>query len=57
MKNTLAPANHHLITQDRIDSVHHSLAAADAHRSVLATSRSWDANRIQNDARILISRP
>ena len=53
MKATLAPANHHLITQDRIDSVHRPLAAADAHRSVLATSRSWDACRIQDDAQYI----
>ena len=53
MRATLAPANHHLITQDRIDSVHRPLAAADAHRSVLATSRSWDACRIQDDAQYI----
>lgn len=53
MKETLAPANHHLITQDRIDSVHRPLAAKDAHHAVLATSRSWDACRIQNDAQYI----
>jgi len=53
MKNTLAPANHHLITQERIDSVHRPLAAKDAHHSVLATSRSWDACRIQDDAQYI----
>ena len=53
MKHTLAPANHHLITQERVDSVHRPLAAADAHRSVLATSRSWDACRIQDDAQYI----
>lgn len=53
MKNTLAPANHHLITQERIDSVHRPLAARDAHHSVLATSRSWDACRIQDDAQYI----
>lgn len=53
MKHTLAPANHHLITQERIDSVHRPLAARDAHHSVLATSRSWDACRIQDDAQYI----
>lgn len=53
MKNTLAPANHHLITDERVDSVHRPLAAKDAHHSVLATSRSWDACRIQDDAQYI----
>ena len=53
MKGTLAPANHHLITPDRIDSVHRPLAAKDAHHSVLATSRNWDACRIQDDAQYI----
>ncbi len=50
MKNTLAPENHHLISRERIDSVRRPLNAANAHHSVLATSRSWDANRIEQDA-------
>ncbi len=53
MKNTLAPENHHLISQDRIDSVHRPLNAANAHHSVLATSRSWDANRVERDAQYI----
>lgn len=53
MKNTLAPANHHLITDERVESVHRPLAAKDAHHSVLATSRSWDACRIQDDAQYI----
>jgi pimeloyl-ACP methyl ester carboxylesterase len=53
MKNTLAPANHHLITKDRVESVHRPLAARDAHHAVLATSRSWDACRIQDDAQYI----
>ncbi len=53
MKETLAPANHHLINQERIDAVHRPLAARDAHHSVLATSRSWDACRIQDDAQYI----
>jgi pimeloyl-ACP methyl ester carboxylesterase len=53
MKNTLAPENHHLITKDRIDSVHRPLNAANAHHSVLATSRSWEACRIEADAQYI----
>jgi pimeloyl-ACP methyl ester carboxylesterase len=49
MKNTLAPENHHLITKDRVESVIRPLAAANAHRSVLRTSRNWHANRIEKD--------
>lgn len=56
MKKTLAPANHHLIDKERITSVHRPLNAADAHHSVLATSRNWHACRIERDAH-LISQP
>ncbi len=56
MRETLAPANHHLINDERIDSVHRPLAAKDAHHSVLATSRNWNACRIQDDAQY-ISQP
>ena len=56
MHGTLAKANHHLITADRIASVHRPLKAADAHHSVLATSRNWHANRIEQDA-YLINQP
>ncbi|MDQ6787367.1 MAG: alpha/beta hydrolase [Acidobacteriota bacterium] len=53
MRNTIAPENHHLITPDRIESVRRPLRAADAHRSVLATARAWDANRIEADAHLI----
>ena len=53
MHNTLAKANHHLITRDRIDSVRRPLKAADGHRSLLATSRNWSANRIEKDAHLI----
>ncbi len=56
MQGTLAPENHHLITEDRINSVLRPLAAADAHHSVIATSRRWDAKRIEQDA-YLINQP
>ncbi|CAN5536254.1 alpha/beta hydrolase [soil metagenome] len=53
MKNTLAPANHDLITNERIEAVIRPLSAADAHHSVLETSRNWDANRIEEDAQYI----
>ena len=56
MKGTLAPANHHLITKERIESIIRPLNAADAHHSVLETSRNWDACRIESDAQF-ISQP
>ncbi len=56
MKNTIAPQNHHLITQERIDSSHRPLNAANAHHSVLSSARNWDANRIEKDA-YLINQP
>ena len=56
MRATLAKSNHHLITRERLAAVRRPLNAADGHRSVLATSRAWDAQRIQRDAH-LISQP
>jgi pimeloyl-ACP methyl ester carboxylesterase len=53
MKNTLAPVNHHLITQERIDSVHRPLHAADGHHSILQTARNWQACRIEEDAHLI----
>lgn len=53
MQGTLAPENHHLITADRIDSVVRPLAAADAHHSLLTTSRNWHATRIEQDAHLI----
>ena len=53
MRGTLAPANHNLITKERIASILRPLSAADAHRSVLETSRNWDANRIEADAHLI----
>lgn len=49
MQNTIAPANHHLITNDRIESIIRPLAAADGHRAVLHTGRNWNADRIEHD--------
>jgi pimeloyl-ACP methyl ester carboxylesterase len=53
MKNTLAPANHHLITDDRITSILRPLRAADGHHAVLTTSRNWHANRLERDAHLI----
>jgi len=53
MKGTFAPANHNLITNERVESVTRPLMAKDAHHSVLASARNWDANRIQDDAHLI----
>lgn len=53
MRGTIAKANHHLITKDRISNVLRPLTAADGHHSVLATSRNWHANRIEEDAHLI----
>ncbi len=56
MRTTLAPANHHLVTEERINSIHRPLHAADGHNSMLSTARNWQAQRIEHDAH-LISQP
>ena len=53
MKGTLAKANHHLITDDRLESIRRPLFAADGHHSILATSRNWHANRLEQDAHLI----
>jgi pimeloyl-ACP methyl ester carboxylesterase len=53
MHSTLARANHHLIDEERVSSVLRPLRAADAHRSLLATSRNWHASRIEQDANLI----
>ena len=53
MHGTLAKPNHHLITDERIESIRRPLHAADAHHSVLATSRNWNATRIEQDAHLI----
>jgi len=53
MKGTFAPANHHLITSERVESVTRPLMAKNAHYSILASARNWDANRIQEDAHLI----
>ena len=53
MKGTIHPSNHQLVDKDRIDSIRRPLFAADGHHSLLATSRAWDANRIEQDANLI----
>ncbi len=53
MHGTLAKANRHMVNDDRIESIRRPLAAADGHHSVLATSRNWHANRIEQDAHLI----
>lgn len=53
MHGTLAPENHHLITDERLDSVMRPLQAKDGHHSVLTAARNWDANRIEADAHLI----
>ncbi len=53
MHGTIAKANHHLISQERIDNVRRPLYAADAHRSLLATSRNWSAEHVTRDAHLI----
>ena len=53
MRGTLSPANHDLITDERVEGILRPLTAADAHHSLLATSRNWHANRIEQDAHLI----
>lgn len=53
MRHTISPANHHLITKERLEAVGRPLRAKDAHHSILNTARKWDANRIERDAHLI----
>jgi pimeloyl-ACP methyl ester carboxylesterase len=53
MRTTLAPENYDLITERRVENIRRPLNAADAHHSVLATARNWDAERIEADAHLI----
>jgi pimeloyl-ACP methyl ester carboxylesterase len=53
MRGTLSRANHDLITDERIANVLRPLMAADAHHSLLATSRNWRAKRLEMDAHLI----
>ena len=53
MRKTLSSSNYDLITKDRIANVMRPLKAADAHHSLLATSRNWRACRLEQDANLI----
>jgi pimeloyl-ACP methyl ester carboxylesterase len=53
MRESMAPENHHLITEEAVDAIHRPLAAADGHNSVLKTMRNWHADRIEHDAHLI----
>ena len=53
MKRTFAPESYHLVTDERVETVLRPLKAKDAHHSVLASARNWDANRIAEDAHLI----
>jgi pimeloyl-ACP methyl ester carboxylesterase len=53
MSGTLAPASHHLITDERVNAILRPLHAADGHHSLLATSRNWNASRLTRDAHLI----
>jgi pimeloyl-ACP methyl ester carboxylesterase len=51
--NTIAPENHHIITEEKIDALYRPLNAADGHNSMLQTLRHWKANRVEHDANLI----
>ncbi|MEJ7861554.1 MAG: alpha/beta hydrolase [Pyrinomonadaceae bacterium] len=53
MRRTIAPSNHHLITEERLDAVSRPLRAKNAHNSVLTSARNWNASRIEADAHLI----
>jgi pimeloyl-ACP methyl ester carboxylesterase len=53
MHSTLAEVNHHMITDERVENIVRPLSNAEGHRSALATSRNWNANRIEHDAHLI----
>ncbi len=53
MHSTLSKANYDLISEERIANVLRPLRAADAHHSLLATSRNWRAKRLEMDAHLI----
>jgi pimeloyl-ACP methyl ester carboxylesterase len=53
MRRTIAPSNHHLITEERLDAVSRPLRAKNAHNSVLTSARNWNASRIEADVHLI----
>jgi pimeloyl-ACP methyl ester carboxylesterase len=56
MRTSIAPTNHDLITEERINYYRIPFTAKDAHIATLKTARKWNAERILKDAH-LISHP
>jgi pimeloyl-ACP methyl ester carboxylesterase len=52
-QGTIAPANHGIITDERIQGICRPLQSSDAHNAVLMTARNWDACRIEADAELI----
>lgn len=53
MRESFAPESQHLVTEERVEAALRPLKAKDAHHSVLASARNWDANRIGEDAHLI----
>ncbi|GIU80966.1 MAG: alpha/beta hydrolase [Acidobacteria bacterium] len=53
MRTSIAPANHDLITAERVNRIRIPLKSKDAHTATLATARKWNAERIQQDAHLI----
>lgn len=53
MLTSMAPVNHHLVTDARVNGVHRPLHAADGHNSMLYSVRNWQAQRIEHDAHLI----
>jgi pimeloyl-ACP methyl ester carboxylesterase len=53
MRGTIAKANHHLVTEERMAAIRRPLNSVEGHRSLLATSRNWNAKRIEQDAHLI----
>jgi pimeloyl-ACP methyl ester carboxylesterase len=53
MRRTIAPVNHHLITEERLEAVGRPLRSKEAHNSVLTSARNWNASRIEADAHLI----
>ena len=53
MRGTIAKANHHLVTEERMAAIRRPLNSAEGHHSLLTTSRNWNAKRIEQDAHLI----
>ena len=53
MQGTFHPANHHLITEERVDAILRPLKSAEGHNSLVMTLKNWDADRVEEDAHLI----